>query len=83
MVNLISLVFDRLSTHGWDAHVDRMVEHLDRWLLLFGEVLDDTFPEHGATDILWRAQRARYVLEPIEPPDADPRLPVLTTTRAT
>ena len=110
--DLLFPVFDRLLTHGWDAHVDRMVDfwasillgarrfqgdpvarhraihelgpqHFDRWLLLFGEVLDDTFPEHIAKDILWRAQRMRHVLEPSEPPDADPRLTVLTTTRAT
>lgn len=45
-------------------------EHFDRWLELFGEVLTETFPEHVATDVLWRAKRMRQVLDPGAAPDA-------------
>jgi hemoglobin len=62
---------------------DLAPEHFDRWLDLFGEVLSEVFPEHVATDVLWRAKRMRQVLDPGATPDAPIHSTVLSKTRAT
>lgn len=46
-----------------DAIAEIRPRHFDRWLTLFGQVLDELFEEHVAADILGRARRMRVVLE--------------------
>ena len=58
-------------------------EHFDRWLELFEGVLTDVFPEHVATDVLWRAKRMRRVLDPASTPDASHYSTVLSKARRT
>lgn len=58
-------------------------EHFDRWLDLFEGVLIEVFPEHVATDVLWRARRMRQVLDMGSTPDASHHTTVLSKARPT